>query len=280
MLVFKKAADLQDYLEVKKKAGKTLGFVPTMGALHTGHISLVKQAKKENTICCVSIFVNPTQFNNADDLKKYPRKEEEDSALLKAAGCDVIFIPEVKEMYPIEDSRIFDLGGLDLEMEGKFRKGHFNGVAQIVSKLFEIVKPHKAYFGRKDFQQLAILRYLNLHYLTHLNILIVACDTVREADGLAMSSRNLLLSHSERKSAGLISKNLIYIKEHYRDRSVAELKNMFFEAVDQDPNLKTEYIEIVNDVTLKPVEHIIAGKTTACAAVYCGNVRLIDNIPF
>ncbi len=280
MLTIKTSYELKDYLEIKKRNGKTIGFVPTMGALHDGHISLVRKSKSENDITCVSIFVNPTQFNNKDDLKNYPRMELQDSRMLKDSGCDLLFTPGVNDIYPEEDTREFDLGGLDKEMEGKFRKGHFKGVVQIVSKLFETVQPDRAYFGRKDFQQLAIIKYINKNTLQHLNIQIKGCKTIRESDGLAMSSRNLLLSPDERLSAPLISKTLKFLVSQKDFNDPIQMKELFQGTIDKDPHLQTEYIEIVNDDTLQPVDKIVRGTTSVCVAVYCGKIRLIDNMQF
>jgi pantoate--beta-alanine ligase len=280
MFITSSSKDLKEFLEKKKQSGKSIGFVPTMGALHKGHLALVNCSILNNDLTCVSIFVNPAQFNNPDDLRQYPRMEKEDIGLLIKGGCDVVFIPDIKEMYPEEDKRMFDLGGLDEKMEGEFRKGHFNGVAQIVSKLFSLIKPNHAYFGRKDFQQLTIIEYLNDRYLRELGIRVVACNTVREPDGLAMSSRNLLLNPEQRNSAALISKTLFNLKITAMNRSVSEIKNEFINTIDTDQHLKTEYIEIVDNNTLNAVEHISPGQTTVCVAVFCGKVRLIDNLSF
>ncbi len=278
MIITETITELKRYLNLVKSSGKTLGFVPTMGALHEGHLSLIECSNKDNDFTAVSIFVNPTQFNNADDLKNYPRNVENDLDLLMEASCDIVFIPNTKEMYPEEDKRIFDFAGIDEVMEGKYRKGHFNGVAQIVSKLFELFEPDKAYFGRKDFQQVAIIKYLNEHYLKHLNIDIISCDIIREEDGLAMSSRNLLLSDEERISAARIYKTINKYKSKYSGLSVEELIKKITREIDEDKNLRTEYIDIVDDTTLRTVKEIIPGKTTICAAVYDGKVRLIDNV--
>ncbi len=278
MIIARTKTELNRYLNLVKISGKSLGFVPTMGALHKGHLSLINCSNKDNDFTAVSIFVNPTQFNNPDDLRNYPRNEEQDLDLLMAASCDIVFIPEVEEMYPGKDDRVFDFKGIDKVMEGKYREGHFNGVAQIVSKLFELFKPDRAYFGRKDFQQVAVIKHLNEYYLEHLNIEIVSCDIIREEDGLAMSSRNLLLSSSERRSASLINKILNKYKNKYTEFNPKELIKLMTDEIDKDPNLKTEYIEIVDNKTLRTADKIIPGKTTICAAVYDGKVRLIDNV--
>ncbi len=264
-------------LEHCRKTSKTVGFVPTMGALHKGHLELVKRAKNENDCAVVSIFVNPTQFNNKNDLKSYPRNEKKDFELLEALNCDFVFVPEVAEMYPEEEVVEYDFKGIDKVMEGKYREGHFNGVAQIVSKLFKLIKPDKAYFGKKDFQQLAIINYLNKQYLPDLNIEIVPCEIVRESDGLAMSSRNMLLSEAERASASLIYRTLKKYTENYAKYSVDKLKEKIIKDINEDAHLEVEYVEIADNDSLVAVQEIIPGKATVCVAVYAGKVRLIDN---
>jgi pantoate--beta-alanine ligase len=267
---------LQQILQEHKNSGKKIGFVPTMGALHAGHISLIEKARKENDIVVCSIFVNPTQFNNLSDLKNYPHTPENDKQLLINAGCDILFSPEIEEMYPEKDTRIFNLGGLDKVMEGAYRPGHFNGVAQIVSKLFEAVMPNKAYFGKKDFQQLAIIKYITKQL--NLPIQIIPCETMREKDGLAMSSRNVRLNEEERKQAVQLSKVLFFTKENSEKLSVSELKHKAKEMLSAYDLIKTEYFEITDADTLEPVEKTKTGKTIACIAAFVGNVRLIDNI--
>ncbi len=280
MIITRTKKELHRYLKLIRDAEKSVGFVPTMGALHEGHLSLIRCSNNENNFTVVSIFVNPLQFNNPEDLEKYPRNEERDLDILLSAFCDIVFIPDIREIYPEKDERVFDFDGLDKVMEGKYREGHFNGVAQVVSKLFEIVKPDKAYFGRKDFQQVAIIKFLNKNYLSHLNIDIVTCDTIREADGLAMSSRNELLDSVQRKSASLISKTLKKYTKIYESISKRELIDKITREINKDKNLKVEYVDIVDDETLRTVDKIKPGKTTVCVAVYCGKVRLIDNMPF
>jgi pantoate--beta-alanine ligase len=267
---------LQEILQPLKSSGKCIGFVPTMGALHAGHISLIKKAKTENDIVVCSIFVNPTQFNDPNDLIKYPRTPEKDRELLLNAGCDILFFPSINEMYPEKDSRVFDLGELDKVMEGAHRPGHFNGVAQIVSKLFYAVMPDKAYFGKKDFQQLAIIKFIT-HQLK-LPIEIIACDTMREKDGLAMSSRNVRLSEEERNQALQLSKVLFFVKENASRLSVDELKIHATKMLSEYNLIKLEYFEIVDTDTLQSIEKVVPGKTVACIAAFVGNVRLIDNI--
>ncbi len=262
-----------------KKKGNRIGFVPTMGALHQGHLSLVERSMKENDNTLVSIFVNPTQFNNPEDLKNYPRCINRDIQKLSRYNPSIVFVPEVTEMYPEVDTRIFDFGYLDTVMEGKNRKGHFNGVAQIVSKLFEIAEPNKAYFGQKDFQQIAIVK--QLVKITGLDVDIVSCPIVREKDGLAMSSRNLLLSEKERKNASEISKTLFKACNLAANLSVEELKKWVFAEISKNPFLSMEYFEIVDDTCLKPIKEWSENNVKiACIAVKVGKVRLIDNVSF
>ncbi|MEZ5104264.1 MAG: pantoate--beta-alanine ligase [Draconibacterium sp.] len=261
------------------KSGGTVGLVPTMGALHAGHISLVNKAVSENQVVVVSVFVNPTQFNDLKDLERYPRTLDVDLELLKETGCNIVFAPSVKEVYPEPDSRKFDFGSLETVMEGKHRPGHFNGVAQVVSKLFEMVKPDKAYFGLKDFQQLSIIK--NLVKQLELPVEIIPCPIVREETGLAMSSRNELLSADERKNAATISATLFKAKELTGQKSVQELAVWIEESINKNAFLTVEYVEIVDDEKLQPVKNWNEkSKKVACVAVYCGKVRLIDNIVF
>lgn len=280
MLIARTINKLQSSINLLKSNNEQIGFIPTMGALHLGHLSLIECSKKSDDITVASIFVNPTQFNNKEDLKNYPRVEAKDLQLLEKVGCDIVFMPSEEEMYPNEDKRTFNFGGIENVMEGKFREGHFNGVAQIVSKLFQYVKPNNAYFGIKDFQQVAIIEYLNKNYLSDLQINIVACDILREGDGLAMSSRNQLLSKSHRKAAPLIQKTLKKYKNDYKKHSVKELMNKIKEEINKSEFLDVEYVDVVDNITLKTVDEIKEGETTACIAVFAGNVRLIDNIAF
>jgi pantoate--beta-alanine ligase len=276
MVLVKTIKELQEYLmELRKNS--SVGFVPTMGALHSGHLSLVNQAIRENSVVVVSIFVNPTQFNDADDLKRYPRNLEADLKLLEPTGCDLVFAPEADEIYPEPDTRKFDFGHLEEVMEGKHRPGHFNGVAQVVSKLFEIVEPNKAYFGLKDFQQLAIIS--KLVKLLKMPVEIVPCPIIREESGLAMSSRNELLSAEERESASLIFKTLSRAKNLIGTKSVRELEKWVIETINKNRFLNVEYFEIVDFDNLQPVKSWNdKGKKIGCIAVFCGKVRLIDNI--
>ena len=257
----------------------SIGFVPTMGALHEGHLSLVKKAVADTDVVVVSIFVNPTQFNDPKDLERYPRNLDADLKLLEETGCHIVFAPGVNDIYPEPDNRKFNFGMLETVMEGKHRPGHFNGVAQVVSKLFEIVTPNKAYFGLKDFQQLAIIK--NMVAQLNLPVEIVPCPIVREESGLAMSSRNELLSAEERKNAAQISETLFKAKELAAEKSVNELKNWIVETINKNKYLTVEYADIVDDIQLQSVknwnENVVK---VCCVAIFCGKVRLIDNIVF
>ena len=266
--------------EIQRLAdGKTVGFVPTMGALHQGHISLVKQAVSETPVVVVSIFVNPTQFNDPNDLEHYPRTLENDMKLLEPTGCSIVFAPNAKEVYPEPDKRKFNFGKLEEVMEGKHRPGHFNGVAQVVSRLFDIVKPTKAYFGLKDFQQLTIVK--NMVKQLQLPVEIVPCAIIREESGLAMSSRNELLTEEQRKNAAVISETLSKAKELKGQKSVQEIAEWVTETINKNPFLDVEYFEIVDDEQLQPVNNWDEKSTkVGCVAVFCGKIRLIDNIVF
>ena len=259
--------------------GKKVGLVPTMGALHEGHASLVRKSVKENDVTVVSVFVNPTQFNDKNDLKNYPRTLDADCALLESVGADIVFAPSVEEIYPEEDTRVFDFSPLDKVMEGKYRPGHFNGVAQIVSKLFDMVEPDRAYFGEKDFQQLAIIRELVAQ--EGYNIDIRPCPIVREKDGLALSSRNRLLSDEERVHALHISKTLFESREFAELHSVAETISFVENSINSEGYLRLEYFEIVDGYTLQPIKNWAdTDYAVGCITVFCGNVRLIDNIKY
>lgn len=276
MKVIKTNKELQEHLEKLREKG-AIGFVPTMGALHSGHLSLVEKAMEENDGVVVSIFVNPTQFNDANDLKRYPRNLEADLKMLETTDCDLVFAPEPDEIYPEPDTRKFNFGEMEKVMEGAHRPGHFNGVAQVVSKLFELVKPDRAYFGQKDFQQLAIIK--KLVEMLKMDIEIVPCPIVREESGLAMSSRNELLKSEERENAALIYKTLSEVKKQTSEKSVYELKKWVTETINKNPFLDVEYFEVVDEENLKPVENWASnGKNVSCIAVFCGKIRLIDNI--
>jgi pantoate--beta-alanine ligase len=282
MLLFSKITDLREFLKQKKDTGALIGFVPTMGALHEGHITLIKEAKKESDIVVCSIFVNPTQFNDPEDLKNYPRTETEDIKLLESENCDVIFIPQVNEIYPGEDStseRSFNFGELETVMEGKFRPGHFAGVGNVVSRLFEIVEPHKAFFGQKDYQQVAVIR--SLVKQTNSPVEIIACPTHRETDGLAFSSRNRNLTPVAREKASTVSKVLFDAKEMFGKMSIEDTKAMVAEQIKASDVLSLEYFEISDAHSLLPLkEWNSPGNNVACIAVFAGKVRLIDNIIF
>ena len=279
MEVITKIADLQRKIaEIRAKDG-TVGLVPTMGALHNGHLELVKRCVAENGICVVSVFVNPTQFNDKNDLLHYPRTLDADCRLLESAGCAIAFAPEVEEMYPVEDTRVFNLGTVAEVMEGKYRPGHFNGVAQIVSKLFDAVQPDRAYFGEKDFQQIAVIR--SMVKLLNFPVEIVACPIVREEYGMALSSRNLRLTPQQRKNAVSISQTLFKSRTFAEQHSVAETIDYVVSTLNSVPDLEVEYFEIVDGNTLLPVnDWSDSDYIVGCITVYCGEVRLIDNIAY
>ena len=280
MKIIKLKHELKAEIESLKSAGKTIGFVPTMGALHNGHKSLVERCVAENDSCIVSIFVNPTQFNNSADLDKYPRNLKLDADFLESAGCQLIFAPEPQEIYESDElnNRFeFDFGGLDTVMEGKFRPGHFNGVVQIVSKLFRLIQPDKAYFGEKDFQQLAIIH--RMVKLLNFNIEIIDCPIVREPSGLALSSRNERLTEVQHKKAVEISKVLSESRNFAAQLSPIELTQWVVDLINLVPGLEVEYYEIVNTSTLQSV-YSWTEPSVGCIAVYCGEVRLIDNIKY
>lgn len=279
MKVFETASDLNRAIDEVKVNKTKIGFVPTMGALHPGHISLVKRSVSENDITVVSIFVNPTQFNDKNDLANYPRMLDKDLHLLEENGCDFVFAPSEKEMYPETDNRKFAFGYIEEVMEGKHRPGHFNGVGQVVSKLFAIVPAQKAYFGEKDFQQVAIIR--KLVELLKIPVKIISCPIFRETDGLAMSSRNMLLNETQRKNAPFIFQTLKASIEKAQTMNVQELKKWVVDTINSNPELDTEYYDIVDDLTLQSIEswnH--KGGAVGCIAVRVGKIRLIDNIRY
>lgn len=279
MIIVETVAELQSHIQQEKNAGQSIGFVPTMGALHLGHLSLVEQCRDENDYCVVSIFVNPTQFNNTSDLTHYPRTMQADCDMLAAAGVDIVFAPTVEEVYPEEDTRTFDFGQLDKVMEGEHRPGHFNGVAQVVSKLFTMTTPDKAYFGQKDFQQLAIIKAMVAQL--EMPVEIISCPIVREADGLAMSSRNTRLEEAHRHIAPLISKTLLATKEMYKDKSIKDVKDFVVNAINAEKLLNVEYFDIADTLTLQSSKSWKeAGDKVACIAVFAGDIRLIDNITY
>jgi pantoate--beta-alanine ligase len=271
--------DLKQYLNREREGNKRIGLVPTMGALHEGHISLVRRCVRENDVCVVSIFVNPTQFNDKNDLATYPRTPEQDHALLEAVGCTYGFAPDEKEMYPEPDTRVFHFGRVAEVMEGKHRPGHFNGVGQIVSKLFDIVQPQKAYFGEKDFQQIAVIREMTK--LLNMNVEIVSCPIIREKDGLALSSRNTRLTPELRQKAPLIARVLQESTNFAKKHSVQDTIDFVVESINKESEMKVEYYEIVDSNTLESIKDWTnTNDPVGCITVYCGKVRLIDNIHY
>lgn len=279
MKIVKGINELKGYLADSKKDGKRIGLVPTMGALHKGHLSLVERCVKENDVCVVSVFVNPTQFNDKHDLETYPRTLEADCALLEQAGCDFVFAPLVEEMYPEPDTRTFDFGPVMQVMEGAKRPGHFNGVAQVVSKLFYIVEPDNAYFGEKDFQQIAVIRAMVKQL--QIPVQINACPIVREADGLALSSRNTRLTPELRAKAPKIARAMRESLELAKTKSVKEVHDYVVNTLNADPDLEVEYYEIVDGNSLQAIQDWKdTDYAVGCITVYCGEVRLIDNIKY
>ena len=277
MRVVKTVGELQAIVNEQKQAGNRIGFVPTMGALHKGHLSLVEQASRQSSFVVVSIFVNPTQFNNATDLEKYPRTLDQDVALLETTPCHLVFAPSVDEIYPEPDTRVFDFGVIDKVMEGLHRPGHFNGVAQVVSRLFDIVKPQVAFFGQKDFQQLAIIAAMVKQL--NLQVEIFPCPIVREADGLAMSSRNMLLDEIQRKNVPVIAQSLLESCNFVHSQTVNEVIEYVTNRVNKMPGLQVEYFDIVDGVTLQAIDKWDESDyIVGCIAVFAGKIRLIDNI--
>lgn len=277
--------ELLQQVEACKRQGKTIGLVPTMGALHQGHASLVKRAVVENDVCFVSVFVNPTQFNNKEDLAKYPRNIERDAKLLESIGAHFVFAPTPEEMYTTEEMNTtfqYDFEGLDKVMEGKMRPGHFNGVVQVVSRLFYLVQPTRAYFGEKDFQQLAIIHQMVERSKlkdTFGDLTIVDCPIVRQADGLALSSRNERLTEAEKKLATNIYRILKEsVESAKKGYSVQTIEKQVTDAINAIDGLEVEYYEIVDQSTLMPAKDFT--HAIGCVTVYCGPVRLIDNIKY
>ena len=275
MIVVNRVAELNAALANHAREG--VGFVPTMGALHAGHRSLVERARRENDTVVVSVFVNPTQFNDKNDLKNYPRTPEADCAILEAAGADIVFMPTVEDIYPEPDTREFDFGLIDKVMEGATRPGHFNGVAQVVSRLFSIVNPQRAYFGEKDFQQIAVIKAM-VEQLA-IDIDIVECPIVRGEDGLALSSRNELLTPDHRKAAPHIYATIKQCAEKMESMTPKELTEWVIATIDSNPLLKTIYFEAVDARTMQRVENWSdSERIQGCCAVQAGQIRLIDNI--
>jgi pantoate--beta-alanine ligase len=277
MKVLKSKKTLIDYVERQREMGKKIGFAPTMGALHEGHLSLYKAAKKENDEVISSIFVNPTQFNNPDDFQKYPKTLEKDLELLEKAGVDAVYVPNVEEMYPDGlNSKKYDFDGLENEMEGKYRPGHFDGVGTIVEELFRQVQPHNAYFGEKDYQQLAIIK--KMVEKTKLPVKIHGVPTLREEDGLAMSSRNVRLTETQRKEATIIYETLEKVKEWFKVISLEEIKQKVTD-IFRNSNFELEYFVIADEKTLKETDFFYKDKNyRAFIVAYAGDVRLIDNM--
>ncbi|MFR9166764.1 MAG: pantoate--beta-alanine ligase [Dysgonomonas sp.] len=279
MKIVHTVSEIEKELSTAKKEGLQIGFVPTMGALHEGHLSLIKKSIEDNDFTVVSIFVNPTQFNDKNDFDKYPRNVEQDAKLLERTGVDIVFAPTEREIYPEPDTRQFDFGKLDKVMEGKFRPGHFNGVAQVVSRLFGIVEPDKAYFGEKDFQQLAIIR--NMTKQLNLPVQIIGMPILREASGLAMSSRNERLTAEQRNIASKIYESLKESAVSFQKRTVQETADQIVANINKERYLKVEYMEIVDGNTLQPInDWKETDYAVGCIAVFCGDVRLIDNITY
>ena len=277
MNVFRTTSKLHLYL-AGLPANTSVGFVPTMGALHSGHKSLLYRSLKENDICVCSIFVNPKQFEKNEHLKNYPKSIDKDIVTLQNCDCQVLFLPSVEEVYPDDlKFRVFQFGGLDKVMEGTSRPGHFDGVAKVVSRLFDLIQPSRAYFGEKDAQQLCVVQSLKKQAFP--NIEIVMCRTLRESDGLAMSSRNIRLSPEHRIASVKIYERLLSVKNHAQNRSILELKQWMNQEYLNDLDLRLDYFEISNPESLaRSVEWKSAKEHLACVAVYAGEVRLIDNI--
>jgi pantoate--beta-alanine ligase len=278
MEIFKQIAPLKAYLQEVKQQGKTTGLVPTMGALHRGHLSLIKASQAENDLTISSIYVNPTQFNNASDLQKYPRLLDTDTQMLKEVRCDVLFCPDDAEMYPDKSMLTINFGHLDKIMEGKFRPSHFSGVALVVSKLFNITEPDKAYFGQKDWQQFAVISRLVEEFKFPLKLRSI--PTLREDDGLALSSRNLRLNTDQRARAGVFYRALNKAKQAFiAGDDLEKIKTDVKQIVEAEPDVKLEYFELADSVNLTLLENVSASeKPIMCIAGYVGDVRLIDNM--
>ena len=278
MIITTNKIELGKIIASEREKGKSIGFVPTMGALHLGHISLIDHSKKQSDFTVCSIFVNPNQFNDKADLERYPRMPEKDAVMLEKGGCDLLFLPDVTEVYPEEDKRVFEFGNLDKILEGAHRPGHFNGVAQVVSRLFDMVKPDKAFFGLKDYQQLLVIKHLTR--LLNFKIEVVACPILREPDGLAMSSRNMLLKPEERKAAALIPTLLNSSKQQLLNGvSIAEIRQNTLRQLAQNPLYKLDYLELCDAKDLSPITSLNKqGASIILIACYVGKIRLIDNL--
>lgn len=278
MQIFKEIAPLKAFLVEKRRLGQTVGFVPTMGALHEGHLSLIQASKKDNPVTVSSIFVNPAQFNNPADLEKYPRTPDTDIAMMEKVGCDALFFPDTGVMYETESTVRFDFGNLEQVMEGKFRPGHFSGVALVVSKLFHIVEPDYAYFGQKDWQQFAIIRQLVREL--KFNVQLKSVPTLRESDGLAMSSRNMRLTPTQRKKAAVLHHALVHASGMLKNGSaIEEVKMHVQRTLESDHEIKLEYFEVANSENLKLLNRVEESVSPIlCIAAFVGDVRLIDNM--
>lgn len=277
MLIFTKTGELQAFLREARKSGKTLGFVPTMGALHPGHVSLIRISKSQCDLTLCSIFVNPTQFNDKKDLDRYPRMPERDAELLKTAGCDVLFLPTVEEIYPKPEVKIYDFNHLGTVLEGKYRPGHFSGVAQVVQRFFEIIEPDTAFFGSKDYQQVMIIKAL----VKQMNapIKIVPCPILREPDGLAMSSRNALLNEEERRIASLIPKIMTEARNLILTDGISAAKEFVRDQTAAQPLMRLDYFEMCKAETLESVDILSQGEAyVVLIACFVGRIRLIDNV--
>jgi pantoate--beta-alanine ligase len=278
MEIFKEISPLKAFLKDVREAGKTIGLVPTMGALHRGHLSLIDASKRANDVTVSTVFVNPTQFNNPNDLLKYPRTLDKDTQLLKEVRCDVLFAPETRELYPSKSTLTLDFGPLDKVMEGEFRPGHFSGVGLVVSKLFNIVEPDNAYFGQKDWQQFAVISKLVEELNFPLKLHSVA--TLRESDGLALSSRNLRLSEPQRKVASVFYRALTLAKQNLQSgHEISAVRKQVKEVVENEDGVKLEYFEIADSKNLNVLENVDkANRPILCIAGFVGEVRLIDNL--
>ena len=278
MNIFKTKKEIKSYLTAQNQQNKTIGFIPTMGALHKGHLSLIQEAKKKNDLVVVSIFINPTQFNNTSDFAKYPKTIENDTQLLNRVFCDVLFLPSADEIYNNNiASEKFDFEGLEDQMEGKFRQGHFDGVATVVKAFFEIINPDIAYFCQKDFQQLQIIKKMVKKY--HLNTKIKGCPIFREADGLAMSSRNVRLSKEHRTAAPFIYKTLKEVRDKFNVKNATKATEWVENEFKKNTFLELEYFTIADEKTLESAESNESDKKyRAFIAVFAGEIRLIDNI--
>ncbi|MBC3539556.1 pantoate--beta-alanine ligase [Rufibacter sediminis] len=277
MLQFSSLSDIRQHTEMLRQQGKRIGFVPTMGALHEGHLTLLKAAKSQNDVAVCSVFVNPVQFNNPEDYRLYPRLLEKDAQLLDQEGCDILFAPTAEEMYRQKAKLSFDFGDLERVMEGAHRPGHFNGVATVVSKLFHLVKPHQAYFGQKDLQQFAVIQQLVLDLSFDLEL--VCYPIIRETDGLAMSSRNRRLNPEQRAIAPRLYESLQFLHDKLQTTPIAEAKKQTEAFLASFSEIRLEYLEVVHAQTLQPLDEVTEDVPTAlCLAAYLGDVRLIDNM--